>query len=51
LPGPGDQGAYTSNSDTCPAGHPVFAVTFTRTYRVVAETGIVTVLALAGSNA
>ena len=29
-------GPYTSNSESWPAGQPVFAVMFSRTYRVVA---------------
>src|SRR5690349_20182045 len=42
---------YTSNSDSCPAGQPVFAVMVARTYRTVAAVNpMVTVFALAGSN-
>lgn len=37
------------NSETCPAGHPVLAVKFSRTYRVVVEAKvIVTVLPVDG---
>ncbi len=44
-------GPYTSSSDSWPAGHAVFAVTFTRTYRVVVvPSGTVTVLPVAGSK-
>jgi hypothetical protein len=43
--------AYTCRSEICAAGQPVFAVTFSRTYRAVAaEKVIVTVLAEAGSK-
>src|SRR5947207_3275853 len=46
-----DDGPYTSNSEICPAGQAVLAVTFSRTYRVlVAPKVTVTVLPVAGSN-
>ena len=41
----------TWNSETCPAGHPVLAVKFSRTYRALAEGKvIVTVLPVEGLN-
>src|ERR1700731_2277366 len=41
----------TWNSETCPAGHPVLAVKFSRTYRALAAGKvIVTVFPVEGSN-
>ena len=43
-------GPCTSNSDSCAAGQPVLALTFSRTNRGLPVTSTVTVLALAGSK-
>src|SRR5690349_1145115 len=50
-PTPGDQDAYTSNSESWPAGQPVFAVMVSRRYRWVPALKVMaTVLPVAGLN-
>jgi hypothetical protein len=46
-----ESGPYSSNSDSCAAGHCVLAVTCRRTYLAEPDVVIVTVLPLAGANA